>query len=131
VVKQILEHHWSPEQISEKLREEYGYCVVSYGTIYRSIYRNNLGIKKISSNARGIPRNLRHRGKTRHNKGTIETRGKIRISNSIHERPNEANNRLRIGDWELDTVLGCPGGEVLVTVVDRCSRFLISKRANF
>lgn len=36
-----------------------------------------------------------------------------------------ANDRLRIGDWEADTVLGKAGGACLVTLVDRCSRFLI------
>ena len=47
---------------------------------------------------------------------------------SIHERPEVANNRERIGDWEIDTVVGPKGTtSVLVTVVDRCSRKLLAK----
>ena len=67
---------------------------------------------------------LRHRGKTRHTKGHVENRGKISISHTIHERPEEANNRTRIGDWEADTVAGKTGKACLVTLTDRYSRFL-------
>ena len=40
---------------------------------------------------RGVIRKLRHRGKTRHTKGHVENRGKISISYTIPERPEEAN----------------------------------------
>ncbi|MFD1417527.1 IS30 family transposase [Companilactobacillus keshanensis] len=129
VVDKILNHQWSPEQISNSLKRKFGFSIISYATIYRGIYLNNLGIKKKSKDARGLPRKLRHKGKTRHVAGSIERRGKISISNSIHERPELANKRSRIGDWELDTVLGITAGQVLVTVVDRCTRILIAKRA--
>ena len=51
-------------------------------------------------------RKLRHRSKKRHTKGYVENGGKISISHTIHERPKDANNRTRIGDWEADTVGG-------------------------
>ena len=51
-----------------------------------------------------VIRKLRHRGKKRHTKGYVENRGKIYISHTIQERPKDANNRTRIGDWEADTV---------------------------
>lgn len=129
IVDKIVNHQWSPEQISNRTKKSLGVSLVSYVTIYRGIYRNNLGMKKKSKDARGLPRKLRHRGKTRHISGMVERRGKIRISNSIHDRPEEANKRLRLGDWELDTVLGSRGGQVLVTAVDRCTRLLMVKRA--
>ena len=40
-------------------------------------------------------RKLRHRGKTRHTKGHVENRGKISISHTIHERPEDANNLIK------------------------------------
>lgn len=47
---------------------------------------------------------------------------------SIHEQPEVANNRARIGDWEIDTVVGPKGTtSVLITVVDRCSHKLLAK----
>ena len=38
-----------------------------------------------------------------------ERRGKIQITHSIEERPLEAQNRSRLGDWEGDTVIGKKG----------------------
>lgn len=79
---------------------------------------------------------LRHRGKTRHTKSHQENRGKIKISYSIHERPQVINGRERIGDWEADTVIGKTGKACLVTLVDRKTRYLLygkvpKKNSNF
>ncbi|MCH5390086.1 IS30 family transposase, partial [Limosilactobacillus fermentum] len=38
---------------------------------------------------------------------------------SIHERPGFINQRQRISDWEIDTVIGRTGHSILLTVVDR------------
>lgn len=102
----LLHHHWSPEQISKRLKQEGSRIQISYITIYRGIYAGQLEDEKLINGRRGIVRKLRHRGKTRHVKGHNETRGKIKISNSIHDRPKEANKRSCIGHWEADTVLG-------------------------
>ena len=117
----FLDYQWSPEEIEGRLRLEYGKTVISYQTIYRAIYRGYFDDNSLSHNARGVIRKLRHRGKTRHTKGHVENRGKIPISYTIHERPEEANNRTRIGGWETDTVAG---KACLVTLTDRYSRFL-------
>jgi len=129
VIYGINQKHWSPEQIAGRLKISRGHTIISANTIYRAIYRDNLGQPVKSHKARGIARALRHRGKTRHTKGHVERRGKIRIPNTIDERPAEAGCRSRIGDWELDTVIGRKGGQVLVTMVDRKTRILLSKRA--
>ena len=50
----------------------------------------------------------------------------MQIEHHISERPNEANNRERIGDWESDTVYGAIGKGFLSTNVDRKSRFLVA-----
>lgn len=124
----FLDYQWSPEEIEGRLRLEYGKTVVSYQTIYRAIYRGHFEDNSLSHGARGVIRKLRHRGKTRHTKGYVENRGKISISHTIHERPEEANNRTRIGDWEADTVAGKTGKACLVTLTDRYSRFLKIKK---
>lgn len=128
VVKAIAEYHWSPEQISGYLKIKYK-INVSYNTIYRAIRKNNLGEPKVRDKYRGIEKKLRHKGKNRHNVCSIERRGKLSIAHTIAERPIEANLRSRIGDWELDTIRGKQGGQVLVTLVDRCSRKLFIQRA--
>jgi IS30 family transposase len=55
-----------------------------------------------------------------------------RIANVSHEtlykhvyRPPIVEERSRIGDWEMDTVIGRPGGPVLVTMVERKSRYTL------
>ena len=73
-------------------------------------------------------RRLRHRGKPRKTKNPDSRRGKMAISHSIEERPEEANVRSRFGDWEADTVQGKARGPRLVTLVDRKSRYLLCKK---
>ncbi|WP_312652247.1 IS30 family transposase [Aminipila sp.] len=124
-----MQHQWSPEEISNRLKLENNSIVISYSTIYRGIYNGLLEEGLLSHGQRGIARKLRHRGKTRRAKGYIEKRGKIRISHPIEERPEVANNRKRIGDWEADTVAGQTGKACLVTLTDRNSRFLLCEKA--
>ena len=77
VVKRLfLEEQWSPEQIAKRLKAEGNAIHVSYSSIYRAIYARMLDEKKLSHGERGVVRKLRHHGKTRHRKGTEETRGK-------------------------------------------------------
>jgi Transposase and inactivated derivatives, IS30 family len=104
---------------------------VSYTTIYRAVYYGIFDTdKERSSNGnRGAIRKLDHCGKFRHTKNYIERHGKIPISNYISDRPHEANNRTRIGDWDVDTVIGKRGKACLVTLVDQKSRFLLSSKA--
>ena len=91
----FLDYQWSPEEIEGRFRLEYGKAVISYQTIYRAIYRGHFD-DKLSHGARGVIRKLRHRGKTRHTKGHVENRGKISISHTIHERPEDANNLIKV-----------------------------------
>lgn len=64
-----------------------------------------------SNGHRGTIRKLRHRGKSRQPETDIERRGKIPIHSNISDKPREANNRTRIGEWEADTVIGRRGGD--------------------
>lgn len=41
----------------------------------------------------------------------------IQISNLITDRPDPANNRERLGDWEADTLIGQTGKACLVTLL--------------
>jgi len=119
-------HQWSPQQISERLKQEKSTLQISASTIYRGIYNGRLDRPEDTSLCH---RNLRHRGKTRHTKNHVEKRGKIPISNELADRPVEAEKRIRIGDWETDTVIGKKGKACLVTLVDRHSRFLLCCKA--
>lgn len=118
-------HQWSPEQIVGRMKRE-GVPCVSYRTIYRAIRSHlfdELGTERMAA------RKLRHRGKRRHTKGYDEKRGKFKVSHPLSERPEIANQRKRIGDWEADTVMGKGGRVCLVTLVDRMSRYLLCGRS--
>ncbi len=50
------------------------------------------------------------------------------MNGAVAERPISAENRSRFGHWEGDTVRGKTARSVLVRLVDRKSRFLLSMR---
>jgi IS30 family transposase len=123
----FLDEQWSPEQIANRMALE-NRAAISHNTIYRAIYAGMFDTpeQRRSKGNRGAIRNLRHRGKTRRHKGTTENRGKIVISNRIQDRPQEADERRRIGHWEADTVAEKTSFACLVTIVDRASRYLLA-----
>ena len=94
--QKILDEQWSPEQIANRAKLENSPYQVSHPTIYRAIYTGRLEVRKLSQGERGIARKLRHRGKTRSKKAEEETRGKLRISHPIEERPPAANDRSEL-----------------------------------
>ena len=89
----ILQRQWSPEQITGRLSLENSNWHISYNTIYRGIERNNLGVKRKSHGARGFARKLRHRGKTRKVKGTVNDVAVLIMS---HQSMNDQSH-VRIG----------------------------------
>ena len=132
VNKLFLDLHWSPEQIAERLKLENYPIQISYKTIYRAIYAGMFDTpeQKRSTGNRGAIRRLRHRGKPRRKKGYVSNRGKIPITNELSARPVEANERIRLGDFELDTIVGKNRKSGLVTLVDRKSRFLLCSKVS-
>lgn len=122
----IVDQHWSPEQISNRLKHEKNSIRISSVTIYRAINKGLFVCEREGrAKFRGFKGYLRHEGKTRVKPGT-EKRGKIRISHELSERPIEAAERSRIGDWEADTMLGTKGSSVLLTLVDRKSHMTLA-----
>lgn len=126
--KLFLGCQWSPEQIANRLKLENYPIQISYKTIYRAIYAGMFDTpeQKRSVGNRGAIRKLRHRGKPRRPKGYVSNRGKIPISHELSERPIAANERIRRGDWEADTIVGFNRKSGLLTLVDRKSRFLLA-----
>jgi IS30 family transposase len=49
---------------------------------------------------------------------------------SIDERPAIVDETTRVGDWEIDRVIGKGHSGALVTIVERATSFMVSKRAN-
>lgn len=121
VQNKLFEHQWSPEQIAHRMKRERSVFSVSYATIYRAIRQGLL-----NRGQHEAKRHLRHKGKRRRRSADVETRGKITISHPLEKRPISAQNRSRFGHWEADTVAGKQGQAVLLTLVERKSRYLIT-----
>ena len=108
-----LKKLWSPETIAEKAKRK-GYSI-SFSTIYSAVKAGVFsGITPKT--------HLRRRGKKPNTKRG--NRATIHPEHTIHDRPSEANDRSRFGDWEGDTVCGAKNKSCLVTQVDRKSRLL-------
>lgn len=106
---------WSPEEIAERWKLEQRNGVLCFSTIYRYIKRGYLpGIQRKT--------HLRRRGKHRFHKDS--SYNTIHPERLIPQWPQEIIERSRIGDWEGDTVYGAIGKGLIVTLVDRKSRYL-------
>jgi IS30 family transposase len=117
-VRAKLKLEWSPEQIAGRMKKERGWSL-SHETIYRFIYRNK-------ANGGKLYRSLRHKSRKYHRRTSEkDNRGKIPQRVGIEERPKIVEKKSRVGDWEIDTVIGKGHQGVLVTVVDRKSKFAL------
>jgi IS30 family transposase len=113
-VRYGLTHDWSPEQIAGRLRREHpeGKRPVTARTIYTWIEGDEHREHWQSF--------LRRRGKR-----PFRREKPAGIGAPIANRPEVIEQRLRLGDFEGDTVLGPPGTGGLATLVDRKSRYTI------
>lgn len=111
-----LEQFWSPEAIAGRWHLEFPdrkpLCV---STIYRYIQKRLF--PKILAKS-----HLRRRGKRLSAQNV--NYNSIQPDRIIPEWTDDIRQRTRIGDWEGDTVYGGVGKGLLVTQVDRKSRFL-------
>ena len=108
-----LAQQWSPEQIQGRLLDD-GFDAVCPGSIYSLI-------KQDKANGGVLYKNLRHK-KYKQRTGSAETRGQICNRVSIEERPAIVDKKVRLGDWEADTVIGKGHKGVLVTLSERVSK---------
>lgn len=116
-----IRKEWSPEQISATMVPR-GIARVSHETIYRYI-------QKDQEQGGTLYTHLRHkRRKYRKRYGSNDHRGQIKNRVSIDERPGIVEQRTRIGDFEIDTVIGKNHKQALVTIVDRHSKLTLIKK---
>jgi IS30 family transposase len=122
-IKSKLKEDWSPEQISGRMKRDKGFTVC-HETIYRYIYYNK-------SRGGRLYKHLRHKNKKYHNRANkYQRRGIIIDRVSIDKRPKVVERKNRIGDFEIDTVIGLNHIGALVTVVDRKSKYAIIKKVS-
>jgi len=111
-----IELHWSPEQIAGKWTEETEEPLC-HETIYQWVYKNKPSLVKVF---------FRRKGKKYIKKR--KEKYQIRDRRMIDERPEEVENRLEIGHWEGDTIVGKDHKGAIVTNVERKTGFLIASK---
>jgi IS30 family transposase len=114
-VELYLKQDWSPEQISGRLALEED-IHISHETIYQHIWADKQAGGDLYQHLRGA------RKKKKKRYGTKDARGRIKDCVSIDERPEIVDNKERIGDWEIDTIIGSNHQGALVSAVERKSR---------
>lgn len=116
-VDQLLREDWSPEQVSAWL-DNADLQSVSPEWIYQHILADK-------QQGGTLYKHLRCQKKRKKRYGSPDSRGQLKNRVSIDDRPPIVDRRERIGDWEIDTVIGRQGGSVLVTAVERKTRYSV------
>lgn len=128
-----LKMHWSPEQISGRMKKDIGETVsheAIYQYVYSQVHRQGWGeLKKDHEDLRIY---LRRRRKRRTVKGMRKCQRIFKPKGfSIEDRPKVVNERKRIGDWEGDTVESKDHKPGINTLVERKTGYVfITKLKN-
>ena len=113
----IINEQWSPEQISGWLKLNHD-IYVSHTWIYQHVEKDRREGGELSNHMR--------RGK--YSFEPREYKGKIKNRTTIDQRPEIINERKRLGDFEIDLIVGPKNKGALLTVVDRLSRQCIIEK---
>lgn len=115
---------WSPEQISGALKSDINEVrSVSHETIYKFIWKDK-------ATGGELYKNLRRKAKkyTSRSKEKQAGRGFIKDRVGIEKRPLIVDERARVGDWEIDLVIGKSHRGALLTIVERATSYTVTKR---
>ncbi len=124
IIKRFLRKKWSPIQIAETLKKT-KMLSISHETIYKYIWRDKSLGGKLYTHLRQSQKNCRKRYNANDSRGLLA--GKRHIS----ERSQAVEQRMRVGHWEIDTVMGSRDHHCILTLVERKTGFtLIGKLKN-
>ena len=120
-VEELLRQEWSPEQVSGHLARS-GELAISHESIYRHVWRDLKAGGTLHVHLRCARKQCRKRY------GRHDSRGRLAGKRMIGERPAVVGRRSRIGDWEIDTVMGESLGEssdCILTLVERKTGYVL------
>ena len=108
----LVSQQWSPQQISGALKLADG-TRVSHESLYQHIWADKRegGV---------LYTHLRQQGKKRNKRsGKNAGRGMIPGRVDISERPKIVDDKTRLGDWELDSIIGAKHVGAITSMVER------------
>jgi IS30 family transposase len=121
LIEDLIRQDFSPEQVSGFLCWQHN-IAISHESIYRHVLKDK---------ARGgdLYLHLRHSRKKRKKRyGSYDRRGQIKGRVSIDERPAIVDAKNRLGDWEIDTIIGKNHKGALLSIVERKSKFTLIRK---
>lgn len=119
ITQKLTQEQWSPEQIK-------GHCdannieMVSHERIYQFIYRDKANGGRLYKNLRVASKKYRKRYASGKGKRDI-----IKNKVPIDLRPDTINFKKRVGDWEIDTIVGKDNKGAIVTIAERVTAFVL------
>ena len=123
MIEENIQLDYSPEQVSGWLITEQA-IKVSHERIYQLVWANKRQGGELFMH-------LRHSNKKRKKQyGSKNKHSQIKNKVSIYKRPEIVKQKTRIGDWEINTVIGKNRQSGLVTIVDRLSKFTLIKKVD-
>jgi len=114
VITKYLKEDWSPEQISTRLKLE-NIVNISHVRIYQFIEEDKHQGGDLYTHLR-----FYHTGKRRAKYGS-KNNGRIKDRVSISQRDKIVTDKSRVGDWEIDTIVGANFKGAITTVVERAT----------
>lgn len=114
-VLNCLKQFWTPEQISNRIKIDLPGQNIAFTTIYHYVKAGLLQKIHPSTHLRRLGKNSNY---VHHNSNVIHP------DRLIPDWPDVIKARIRLGDWEGDTLYGGIGKGLLTTMVDRKSRCL-------
>lgn len=114
----LIRQELSPEQVCLYLQKA-GKVSLHFETVYQLIYQDMENGGDLYTHLRTVPKPYRKRY------GRYDRRGRIQDAVSIDERPVIVDRKLRIGDWEGDTVIGKGKKTAILTLVERKSLYTV------
>lgn len=112
---------WSPEQVCGKLKKD-NIVSLHHETVYRLILADKKKGGQLYKRLRHQNKPYKKRYGSSNNRSSYGIKGRV----GIEERPNEANNRERFGDWEGDTIIGKNHKGAILTLDERVSKLRLA-----
>ena len=117
----LMRHEkWSPELIAKRLSKE-GQAYVSHETIYKWIWMAKHSNHRDHAGYKRLYKDLRHTGRRQKRSNMKDNRGAITGRVGIEHRPEVVKHRSRIGDIEVDLMMGENHKSALLVMTDRAT----------
>lgn len=122
-IRDKLNEKWSPEQISGYAKK-HKLFYIGKEWIYQFILKDKGKGGKLYLN-------LRHQNKKyRKRYGSPKRQGPIKNRRFIDDRPAVVDEKSRIGDWEIDTIIGKQRKQAVISIVERFTKKTILKKVS-